>query len=135
MPQKMIELIASPGIDVYTEKQNQLGSDAHLIRLEQCQPHATQPIPGPMPGYTCIGHVTTFPRRTSTWWALMARDEDAAGITDRYMARSPKSSTGGTPPNTSVVLTAEELVFIEERFDGSKSAAIHAALAALKRSE
>lgn len=42
---------------------------------------------------------------------------------------------GGTAPNASLILTADELAFIEERFGGSKSAAIHAALAALKRSE
>lgn len=43
----------------------------------------------------------------------------------------PKRS--GTAPNTSIVLTAEELVFIEERFGGSKSAAIHAALDKLRQ--
>jgi len=42
-------------------------------------------------------------------------------------------SRGGTAPNTSLVLTAAELAFIEERFGGSKSAAIHAALAELMR--
>jgi hypothetical protein len=40
---------------------------------------------------------------------------------------------GGTAPNASLILTPTELAFIEERFSGSKSAAIHAALAALAR--
>lgn len=34
----------------------------------------------------------------------------------------------GTPPNTSIVLTDTEIEFINRRFAGSKSAAIHAAL-------
>lgn len=34
----------------------------------------------------------------------------------------------GTPPNTSIVLTDAEIEFINRRFAGSKSAAIHAAL-------
>jgi hypothetical protein len=45
---------------------------------------------------------------------------------------------GGTAPNASLILTADELAFIDKHFKGSKSAAIHAALAALaalKRSE
>jgi hypothetical protein len=45
----------------------------------------------------------------------------------------PKRS--GTAPNASLILNSAELAFIEDRFGGSKSAAIHAALAALKRSE
>ena len=40
----------------------------------------------------------------------------------------------GTAPNASLILTPAELAFIDERFGGSKSAAIHAALAALARS-
>jgi len=40
-------------------------------------------------------------------------------------------TTSGTRPNTSVVLTPAELAFIESRFGGSRSAAIHAALSAL----
>lgn len=39
--------------------------------------------------------------------------------------------TSGTAPNASLVLTPEELRLIEERFGGSKSAAIHAGLATL----
>lgn len=34
----------------------------------------------------------------------------------------------GTPPNTSLVLTDEELQYIDNHFGGSKSAAIHRAL-------
>ena len=34
----------------------------------------------------------------------------------------------GTPPNTSIVLTEAEIEFVNRRFAGSKSAAIHAAL-------
>lgn len=44
---------------------------------------------------------------------------------------SPKRGRGGTAPNTSLVLTEDELGFISEKFGGSKSAAIHAALAKL----
>jgi hypothetical protein len=44
---------------------------------------------------------------------------------------SEDQSRGGTPPNASLVLTDEELQFIEKQFGGSKSAAIHAALAAM----
>jgi hypothetical protein len=39
----------------------------------------------------------------------------------------------GTPPNTSIVLSPEEVAFIDREFDGRRSAAIHAALAALMR--
>lgn len=135
MSLKLIELVASPGIDIYTEVQNALGADRPFVQIEQCGRNALQPIPGPMAGYICIGHVKTFPARSSTWWALMALESDAVGIVDRYWSRFSRSTASGTPPNTSVVLTTDELAFIEERFGGSKSAAIHAALAALKRSE
>ena len=40
-------------------------------------------------------------------------------------------NVSGTPPNTSIVLTPAELEFIESRFGGSRSAAIHAALSAI----
>ena len=53
-------------------------------------------------------------------------------VSDNFPSLAPQ---GGTAPNASLILTADELAFIEERFGGSKSAAIHAALAALKRSE
>jgi hypothetical protein len=53
----------------------------------------------------------------------------------RRIRRIAQRERGGTAPNASLILTAEELAFIDERFGGSKSAAIHAALAALKRSE
>lgn len=49
--------------------------------------------------------------------------------------RLVRRTRGGTAPNASIVLTPDEMAFINERFSGSKSAAIHAALAALKRSE
>lgn len=39
--------------------------------------------------------------------------------------------TSGTPPNTSIVLTAQEIAFIERRYNGSKSQAIHQGLAAI----
>lgn len=39
-----------------------------------------------------------------------------------------KSPRAGTKPNTSIVLTQEELGFIERKLGGSKSAAIHEAL-------
>lgn len=38
------------------------------------------------------------------------------------------SNKPGTPPNTSLVLSKEELAFIAQHYNGSKSAAIHAAL-------
>lgn len=47
---------------------------------------------------------------------------------------SPLKSSG-TAPNASVVLTEGELQMIQDHFGGSKSAAIHAGLAALQRSK
>lgn len=41
----------------------------------------------------------------------------------------------GTPPNTSLILTDAELAFIEQHFNGSKSAAIHAALGAMMNTQ
>lgn len=40
----------------------------------------------------------------------------------------------GTRPNTSIVLTADELAFIAHKFNGKKSAAIHAGLRLLMQS-
>lgn len=40
----------------------------------------------------------------------------------------------GTPPNTSIVLTEDELTYIEREWGGSKSAAIHAALRRMSNS-
>ena len=37
----------------------------------------------------------------------------------------------GSPPNTSVVLSAQEILFIKRKFGGSRSKAIHAGLALL----
>lgn len=42
-----------------------------------------------------------------------------------------KKSRAGTPPNTSLVLSAEELSFIKEHYNGEKSKAIHDGLAML----
>ena len=132
-PRKSLEMVAH-GTDVYTEVENWIGkADKALVRLAQCQRHALQPI-GEMPGYVCIGHVTAHPQ-SGPWFALMTLAENAQGIIDRYNAQfgytTPASS--GTAPNTSLILTPAELAFIDEQFGGSKSAAIHAALAALQR--
>ncbi len=47
----------------------------------------------------------------------------------------PQPHSSGTKPNASIVLTDDELRLIEQRFGGSKSAAIHAALAKLAAEE
>mgnify|MGYP003512897067 FL=1 len=74
--------------------------------------------------------------------ARRARDTealtDALAETDALMeamnealpsvAAPKKASRAGTKPNTSIVLTPEELDYIERKFGGSKSAAIHEAL-------
>ena len=49
-------------------------------------------------------------------------------IRKRLGEPTPRS---GTAPNTHLVLSEDELAFIEECFEGSKSAAVHAALALL----
>jgi hypothetical protein len=64
-------------------------------------------------------------------FVVRADDETIRGRIRRIARRE----RGGTAPNASLILTADELAFIEERFNGSKSAAIHAALAALKQSK
>lgn len=40
----------------------------------------------------------------------------------------PKPHQPGTPPNTSLVLSADELTFIQDRYGGEKSRAIHEGL-------
>lgn len=46
-----------------------------------------------------------------------------------------KKSRAGTPPNTSLVLSDEELSFIKEHYHGEKSRAIHDGLAMLMKRE
>lgn len=41
----------------------------------------------------------------------------------------------GTPPNTSLILTDDELAYINQQFGGGKSAAIHAALGAMMEND
>lgn len=41
------------------------------------------------------------------------------------LLNKPKPSRAGTPPNTSMVLSADELAFINQNYDGEKSRAIH----------
>jgi hypothetical protein len=73
--------------------------------------------------------------RTSYGENLSTDDVRSAMLSAVDLTKSIPSKNGGTAPNTSLVLTDDELAFIEEQFGGSKSAAIHAALAALRRTE
>jgi hypothetical protein len=67
---------------------------------------------------------------------LLVQAEVMIGEMDGYfvsVARpdDAKPKQPGTKPNTSIVLTEKELAFIDEKFGGSKSAAIHEALSRL----
>jgi hypothetical protein len=129
---KALHMVAR-NTDIYTEVENWIGkADKALVRIESSAKAASQPYT-PMPGYVCIGSVTAHPQ-SGPWFVLMALEENAQGIIDRYNAQFGYAPTvSGTPPNTSLILTPDELAFIDEHFGGSKSAAIHAGLAALKR--
>lgn len=90
-----------------------------------------------------IGSIPLDAREKISDMATIVADSYAHGFvvrTDdeslrRRIRRIVQQKRGGTAPNASLILTADELAFIEAQFGGSKSAAIHAALAALKRSE
>ena len=136
-PRKALHMVAR-NTDIYTEVENWIGkADKALVRIEPSFQHGTRPSHDEMPGWISIGSVTAHPQ-SGPWFVLMALAENAQGILDRYNAQFgyDKPVASGTPPNTSLVLTDDELAFIEAdpRFNGSKSAAIHAGLAALRDS-
>jgi len=131
-PRKSLNMVAR-NTDIYTEVENWIGKeDKALVFISTSARAASQPY-RPMPGYVCIGSVTAHPQ-SGPWFVLMALEENAQGIIDRYNARFgyDAPAISGTPPNTSLILTPDELAFIDEHYGGSKSAGIHTALALLR---
>lgn len=54
---------------------------------------------------------------------------------EQNKARPDDTKRAGSKPNTSIILTDDELAFIDRRYGGSKSAAIHEGLRRLMETE